>query len=95
MKRADYYKRALRLLQELKTEHPNYTIGQHIATALDDYTDIWSLTDKEFCFALEKYKAGLDIDIATDDDVQRIVADGMNLEKWIINGDSYREEDYE
>ena len=98
-RKIDYYRKVLKLLQSLKEEHPNYTVGQHIATALDDYTDVWSLTDKEFFFAIEKYKAGLDIDIATDDDVQRIVAEGMNLDKWVFKGDnwkSYEEaDDYE
>lgn len=93
MKKVDYYKRSLKLLQELKAEHPNQTIGQHIATAFADYGDTWGLTDKEFCFSIEKYKASLDIDYATDDDVQRIIQDGMNIDQWVFN--EYNNDEYE
>ena len=57
----DYY-RVLALLQQLHISYPNYNMGRHIATALDEYGDVWGLSDREILFALEKYKAELDLE---------------------------------
>jgi len=43
-------------------------LGRHIATALDEYGDVWGLSDREILFALEKYKAELDMDVPHTDD---------------------------
>jgi hypothetical protein len=69
-------------------------MGRHIATALDDYGDIWGLTDKEILFALEKYKSQLELDVPHTDDneLDQIIKDGMNLEdilKEEDNGEDY------
>jgi len=47
----DYY-RVLALLQQLHVSYPNYNMGRHLATALDEYGDVWGLTDRELLFAL-------------------------------------------
>ena len=44
------------LSKNLHTLYPNYNMGRHIATALDGYGDMWGMTDKEFVYALTKYK---------------------------------------
>ena len=84
----DYY-RVLALLQQLHVSYPNYNMGRHIATALDEYGDVWGLTDREILFALEKYKAELDMDIPHTDEteIDQIIKDGMNLENILKEED--------
>ena len=57
-------------------------MGRHLATSLDEYGDIWGLSDREILFALEKYKAQLEMDIPHTDDneLDQIIKDGMNLD---------------
>ena len=88
----DYYK-VLALLQQLNTTYPNYNMGRHIATALDEYGDVWGLSDREILFALEKYKAELDMDVPHTDEseLDQIIKDGMNLENILKEEDG---EDY-
>jgi hypothetical protein len=85
----DYY-RVLGLLQQLHTSYPNYNMGRHIATALDEYGDVWGLTDKELFFALEKYMAELDMDVPHEDEseIDRIIKDGMDLENILKDDDN-------
>ena len=68
-------------------------MGRHIATALDEYGDVWGLSDRELLFALEKYKAELDMDIPHTDEseIDQIIKDGMNLENILKEEDG---EDY-
>jgi hypothetical protein len=84
----DYY-RVLALLQQLHTSYPNYNMGRHIATALDDYGDVWGLSDREILFALEKYKAELDMDFPHTDEseIDQIIKEGMNLENILKEDD--------
>ena len=88
----DYY-RVLTLLQQLHTSYPNYNMGRHIATALDEYGDVWGLSDREILFALEKYKSELDMDVPHTDDseIDQIIKEGMNLENILKEEDG---EDY-
>ena len=88
----DYYK-VLALLQQLQISYPNYNMGKHISTALDEYGDVWGLTDRELLFAFEKYKAELDMDVPHTDEseLDQIIKDGMNLENILKEEDG---EDY-
>jgi hypothetical protein len=88
----DYY-RVLALLQQLNASYPNYNMGRHIATALDEYGDVWGLSDKELLYAFEKYKAELDMDIPHTDEseIDQIIKEGMNLENILKEEDG---EDY-
>lgn len=79
-KKATPYSQAVQLLQDLKKEYPNYTLGQHLSTALGDYGDIWGITDKEMFFALEKYKTELEFNIVSDEEVDQIMKDAQNLD---------------
>lgn len=79
-KKINHYNEIIILLGRLHKSHPNYTLGQHIDTAASDYKDIWSISDKELLFALEKYEAELELDLAPDImDIDKIVKDGTNL----------------
>jgi len=80
--KVDYFKKIIEILKELKAQYPSYTLGKHISTALDDYGDIWGLSDKEIHFAFTKYKAQMTMDVPHETDekeLQRILKDGMNL----------------
>jgi hypothetical protein len=79
MKKLNPYTKSLSILQGLKKEYPNQSLGQHLSTALADYPDLWSISDKEILFALEKYQTEKDMNIATDDDIQSIYRDGLNI----------------
>lgn len=87
MRKANYYNQAINVLQELHKTYPTYNMGRHLATVLDEYGDVWGMTDKELVFALEKYKAELGINIVPDEDIDEIVKDGMDLFKEEDNGD--------
>jgi putative lipase involved disintegration of autophagic bodies len=93
MRRASYYSQVLGILQALHRAYPNYNIGKHLSTALDGYGDMWGITDREMLFALEKYKAQLEMDIphADDDEIDQIIKEGMNLDDILKDQDG---EDY-
>jgi hypothetical protein len=87
------YNKVIQILQDLHTAYPNYNMGRHLATALDGYGDIWGLTDKELLFALEKYKAQLEMDIphTDDEEIKKIIKEGMDLSNILKEEDG---EDY-
>ena len=89
-KRTNYYNKVVTALQELHTLYPNYNMGRHLATALDGYGDTWGLTDKEFLYALTKYKGELEMDVPhTDDvDIDQIIKEGMNLDSLFKDEDN-------
>ncbi len=93
MKKLSYYHQILNTLEALNTNYPAYNMGRHLATALDEYGDLWGLSDKEMMFALEKYKTQLEMDIPHTDDneLDQIIKDGMNLEDILKEEDG---EDY-
>jgi hypothetical protein len=74
------------VLESLHKAHPTYNIGRHISTALDGYDDVWGVSDKEFLFALEKYELALNIDIdhIDQEEIEKIIKDGMNLERTLF-----------
>ena len=82
MSKKTHYQQALHTLQELHKNFPTYNLGRHLATALSDYGDIWGLNDKEIAFALDKYKAELEMDVPHTDEseIDKIIKDGMDLD---------------
>ena len=74
------------MLERLHKAHPTYNIGRHISTALDGYDDVWGVSDKEFLFALEKYELELnmDVDHIDQEEIEKIIKDGMNLERTLF-----------
>jgi hypothetical protein len=75
------YEQILSVLIELKETFPSYNLGRHLDTALNEYKDIWGMTDKEMLYALSKYKSQLTLDIPHPDEseIDKIVKEGMNL----------------
>lgn len=94
----DHYLEIIIVLKELKKKFPRYNMGRHLSTALDDYGDVWGMTDKEIVFALTKYKTQLELDephLTGDDELEDIIKGGMNLtllkedDDDFINGQDY------
>ena len=83
----NYYKQIIQALERLYKAHPTYNIGRHIATALDGYSDVWGVTDKEFLFALQKYEIELNMDYphVDEEEIEDIIKDGMNLERMFLD----------
>ena len=76
------YEQILSVLIELKETFPSYNLGRHLDTALNEYKDIWGMTDKEMLYALSKYKSQLTMDVPHPDEseIEKIVRDGMYLD---------------
>lgn len=85
------YNQVLDLLLKLKREYPRYSLGQHISTALEEYGDVWGMTDNEILHALQKYELELEFNIAPEKEVEKILKEGQNLDKLFQE----EEEDYE
>ncbi len=75
------YNSVIHILQELHSLYPSYTMGMHLSTALDGYHDFWGITDKELVFALQKYKAKLEMDVpyTEGEELEKIIEEGMHL----------------
>jgi hypothetical protein len=84
MRHPNYYKQILHALDRLYKAHPTYNMGKHISTALDG-SDIWSISDKEFLFAIQKYEIELNMDVEHEDEIEKIIKDGMNLERMFLD----------
>jgi len=90
----NHYGECIKVLVSLHKEHPSFTLGRHLATALSDYGDIWGISDKEMLFALKKYQSELgmtDDRIVEDEYVNKVIKDGMNLDT-ILDDDDEQEE---
>lgn len=96
-KKTNFFKKVISQLQELHNQYPNQTIATHLSTALQDYGNIWGLSDKELSFAIEKYELELEINnFVPDKDLDKIIEEGKNLEKIDLyndNSDQDEEED--
>jgi hypothetical protein len=91
-RRQSDFSKLISLLTELHKAYPHYGVGRHLSTILADYGDIWGMTDREFVFALEKYKLQLDMDVPNAEDIDEIIRQGMNLDtilKEEDNGEEY------
>ena len=82
-KKPNYYNKVLHILQELHNAYPNYNMGKHLSTVIDECGNIWGVTDKELAYALVKYKGQLEMDVKHIDDreIDDIIKDGLNLDK--------------
>ena len=50
------------------------------------------MTDREFVFALEKYKLQLEMDVPHTEDIDEIIRQGMNLDSILKEEDNNGEE---
>ena len=81
-KQPNYYRQIVQTLIRLQKAYPTYNIGRHISTAMDEYTDVWGVNDREFLYAIQKYEIELNIDgpHIDDEEIEEIIKDGMNLD---------------
>jgi hypothetical protein len=89
-KQPNYYNQVLNILQQLHTSYPQYNMGRHLSTALDEYGDVWGLTDKELKYALDKYKTQLEMDVQHTDDkeIDDIIKQAMDLDNILKDEDN-------
>lgn len=85
------YHQITKVLEKLKEDYPTHNLGRHISMALAEYGDVWSLSDKEFLFAFEKYASELEINTVPDKDIEDLVSDANTLTDF----SSFREEEAE
>jgi hypothetical protein len=83
----NHYKKCITLLQNLQKKYPKQTLGHHLSMALSEYGDIWSITDKEMLFALEKYETEKELDFSEDIDINKIIFEGEHLFDDLPNED--------
>jgi hypothetical protein len=90
-KTPNYYRQIIQTLVRLQKAYPTYNIGRHISTALDEYTDVWGVSDREFLYAIQKYEIELNIDCPHIDDkeIEEIIKDGMNLDSMFEEEEEY------
>lgn len=65
-------------------------MGRHLATAMDEYGDVWGVSDNEMVFALLKYKSQLEMDVLHTEDSEEIFRDALDLDNILkeeTNGD--------
>jgi len=81
-KQPNYYRQIIQTLIRLQKAYPTYNMGRHISTAMDEYTDVWGVSDREFLYAIQKYEIELNIDgpHIDDEEIEEIIKDGMNLD---------------
>ena len=86
MKTPNYYRQIIQTLVRLQKAYPTYNMGRHISTALDEYSDVWGVSDREFLYAIQKYEIELNIDgpHIDDEEIEAIIKDGMNLERTLF-----------
>lgn len=80
------------ILKDLNKTYPNQGVARHMHDATLEYKNLWGLEDKELLIALTKYKAELDLNIVSEDEVEAILKDAMSIDK---NLEDYFREDQE
>ena len=66
----DYFEKSIKILRDLKKEHPDVDISKHYNLATDSCCD---LTDKELFRALQKHKSELDMNTLADGDLDKVI----------------------
>jgi hypothetical protein len=91
---ASHYMRILYILEKLHTSNPTIPLGQHLATALDESGELFSLTDKEIYDAVNSYTGTLEYDVPhiEEQDLDKIIQDGTHLQAMMVN-DAFDNED--
>lgn len=84
MKKENYTNKLFSLLKELKHLYPSWEISKHIAGATTSYKDVWGISDKQFCFELEKYMSELSLE-NNDEDLSLILTDAEHLDTLLMD----------
>jgi hypothetical protein len=78
--RAATHTQILLRLKDLKLDFPKQSICHHLSLATADYGDIFKMDDEELLAALTKYKEELEINTVPDNELERIIEEGKNLD---------------
>lgn len=73
----DYFDRVIKVLKELKKDHPLAEISTHFILATD--SDKYPITDKELYNALMKHKAELDMNTLPDSELEKVIEETDDL----------------
>jgi len=84
----NYKKEIISIFKELSTNYPNQSFASHMGIAFCDYPNYDNLTDKEFHFALNKYKCEKELDMFSQhsENIEDIIKQGEDLDS-ILNED--------
>lgn len=77
----DYFEKVIKILKELKKEHPDVEISKHYSLATD--SGVFSMSDKELFLALQKHKSELDMNTLSDKDLEKVIEDTEDLFKEV------------
>lgn len=93
-KEIDHYDNIVKSLKQLKKDYPTSNMGKHLEIAFSDYCSLFSVSDKELSYALDKYIAELDMNTVSDDDMEIVLRDTEILFSEIETEDEDFEEDF-
>lgn len=81
MAKENYQNEIFSLLKELKKKYPNFSIGRHISSCIENNEQLWGITDKELHYQLKRYSLELSIDekVNANFDIDEIIKDGESM----------------
>lgn len=77
----DYFEKIIKLLKELRKDHPDVELSKHYCLATDSGS--FSMSDKELYQALQKYKTELDMNTLSNRDLEKVIDDAEDMFKEI------------
>lgn len=89
----DYFERCIRILKELKEDHPDIELSKHYYLAVDGQW--YAMSDKDLYEALQTYKSELDMNTLSDKDLQRVIEDTEELFQEIDLDDDNPDDDWD
>lgn len=81
----DYFEKVIKILRDLKKDHPDVEISKHYSLATD--CGNFSLSDKELFLALQKHKSELDMNTLSDKDLDKVLQETDELFKEVESED--------
>jgi hypothetical protein len=72
----DYFEKVIKVLRDLKSEHPDVDITKHLMLATDANINF---SDKELFHALQQHKSELDMNTLSDKDLQKVIDETEEL----------------
>lgn len=67
---ADYFDRVIKILKELKEDHPDVEISKHLMLCTDASMN---LSDKELFQSLQRHQSELEMNTLNDKDLQKVI----------------------
>lgn len=77
----DYWKEFAKTFSEIHKQFPELRIGQVYSLAFSEYRDTFHTSDREMCYALNKHKTELELnvqDVAPEEYIDKIIEDANN-----------------